>query len=348
MKKSSLLSVLIGYLCASLPVLAMLDKEEEHRIHIHQQTIGNQDIMPLVLERLDTIGLARAPQVCKLWEKCSLSEQILEYQRRKVLALFEERSYCESLKPIISGVSITDSYAALSFSVLHDIWTNNKDLFPLYTGEFRSQSAPDNARCRAEYSIGLICGPQVWDRHNPVRTVQSDEFICDEAPLGNISSVVFLGAVLKKSKVDSISLKSGHFRSLQLMSDEIARSLGEAVKCSSLTSIQLKDVYCGCIPTLPTFLVRAAKNPKLTKVDLSYVGVFDEGQIDALIALMPDGLSFELILPEHLTLESGVGIRSYEDFCASKEKTALTNARLREKLTDHFKDKVKFVNPYSS
>src|SRR5262245_28903342 len=109
MKKFFLFYTLIGCLFTSSPLLAMPEREdEEHKTWLHQQTIGNSDIVHLIIEFLDDSDFVRAHSVSHTWEEGALKDypRRLEANKTKVLEFFEGRSYCEKLIPTISGITI--------------------------------------------------------------------------------------------------------------------------------------------------------------------------------------------------------------------------------------------------
>lgn len=326
----------MGCFLSTTPVFAMEGEDTEYAARLHQQTIENPDIVPYLLEFVDTPSLPNTLTVCKTWSDCAIAAypRRLQMHKEKVLSFLRERPYCETLKPIISSISVTDRNAAISLFHLHNICKENEELFP------PEIEIATSARNRMDYSIALTCGPQIWDHHNPMKTVNSDELVLEHE--SNTPAIGFLKKLLQKSSVDFIFLNGNFFRPISTLSTLNARGLGEAVKCSSLGSITLNNVTFQT-KALPIFLNQAAQNTKLQKVDLSTIRCqLDKTEIDTLIQETPEGLSFELILPEKLIWSlsfpaSLAAVLSNSDYCGA------VNAELREKLITHFGDKVKFV-----
>jgi hypothetical protein len=338
------LYALVGYLIFSFPVLAMLDEDEERRAYIHQQTIGNPDIVPYFVAFLDTPALVTASRLCHMWKDCVFSEPLLKQQQGKVLSFLNERTYGESFTSLISGISIADPNATISLSLLDDIWTENKNLFPIDAG-----TAHERAKYRVGYSIGLICGGNIWGRHSSNRRTERDDFIIDnslETKFSNIEHITFLSTLLKNCCVDFVFLNSAYFQPLYNITEEEACILGEGVGCSSLGSIRLKKlVFQGASKALPVFLKEAAKNPKLQVVDLSTIAYeLDETVIDTLIHETPEGLPFELMFPQRLVFNGNYkGNIGDAHNLREARNLAARNAALQGALTAHFGDKVKFA-----
>lgn len=98
-----------------------------------------------------------------------------------------------------------------------------------------------------------------------------------------------------------------------------------AGNCAAEIIINFLSFFCA----LPAFLKQAGKNPHLKTVSLSKNHNLTEENIDTLIKEIPDGVTFELVLPASLI-----------SFVGGSEN--IRNYNLRKKLTGHFGDKVKF------